>query len=437
MSGVANRSRGEGQATVLLLGNYRPTLAVARSLAQGGYRVVVGLGQGEGCTEYSRAVAESWKHPDLSQSGAAFLAALRSFLHSRPDIAIVFPIAEEFVRLLAQPHARLPSRVTLASPPAEVVRVCTDKLAMLRLAQTQRLHQLPFREARGLRELPAVAQKIGFPLVIRPLNEVTRIGHKKALIVRDRDELSRLMPRFAHGDIHLLLQRQAAGERQDVIFAAAAGRILRSMQVRYIRTDSPDGTGLCVHGEIQDLDGRLLEQSQALVAALGYTGVGCAQFVVKAGGEDVCFLELNPRISAIHRVAEESGMNLSSLAIGLAAGGLPAELDRPFTYRSGRQYAWTYGELRGIKSALRHREVGASQAALGLLRCLSTALTADFHLTWRRDDPLPTAALFLRQIGIGVPRRGGERPRKPRPSYRGASGWLNIRRLAKEALQWR
>jgi predicted ATP-grasp superfamily ATP-dependent carboligase len=383
--------------TVLLLGNYRPTLAVARALSGHGYRVAVGLGGGEGCTEYSRFVDEAWDHPPLAGSGEAFLSALLVLLAARPDISTVYPVAEEFVHFLADAASALPSHIVVASPRPETVRTCGDKLALLNLVQHIGVDHLPFQEARSFAEMHAAARSVGFPLVVRPLNNLIRFGHKKALIARNADELACLLQDWPAEQTGILLQRQAPGERQDIFFAASAGCILRAMQVRYLRTDHVEGTGLCVHGVTEPVADRLLEQCRKLVRALDYTGIGCAQFMVDGATGDVCFLELNPRTSAIHRVTEECGMELSLFAIALARGGLPAS-EETFHYWPGRHYAWTYGELRAIKSALRYREIGAARAVGWLLRALDTAISADFHLTWRWDDPLPTIMLFLRQV---------------------------------------
>lgn len=388
--------------TVLLLGNYRPALAAARSLSMHGDRVIMGLGGGEGCTEYSRFVDETWDHPPLSGSGDAFLAALTALLEARSDISVVYPLAEEFVRLFAGRQQALPDRIVVASPGANVVQTCCDKLALLRLAERSGVDHLPYRVANSLTELPDAAREVGFPVVIRPLNNnLVRLGHKKALIATDQAELEKLIPRWPDGQDSLLLQRHAKGERQDLFFAAFEGRILRAAQVRYLRTDHIDGTGLCVHGEIQVLNDRLVGHCRALSRALGYTGIGCAQFVVDPVSNDICFFELNPRTSAIHRVPEAVGMELSRAAIALARGSIPPALLSEFRYEAGQRYAWTYGDLRGLVSALRHSEISPVLAARWFVQTLWSAITADFHLTWRRDDPWPTIMLFLRQLGLG------------------------------------
>ena len=96
-------------------------------------------------------------------------------------------------------------------------------------------------------------------------------------------------------------------------------------------------------------------------------------------------------------------MELSFCAVALARSGTLPAPEGTFRYQPGRRYAWTYGELRAIKSALRYREIGIVGATRWLLQALGTAISADFHLTWRRDDPLPTIMLFLRQFGRARP----------------------------------
>jgi predicted ATP-grasp superfamily ATP-dependent carboligase len=386
--------------TVLLLGNYRPALTVARSLSRHGYSIMMGVGGGEGCGEYSRFVDESWDHPALSGTGDEFLASLLTLLEAKPEIEVIYPVAEEFVRFLAERERALPERLIVASPRSDIVRTCCDKLALLGVVERVGVDHLPFRVISALNELAPAANEIGFPVAIRPINNLIRLGHKKALIASDAAELGHLLPHWPDGHERLLLQRYAKGERQDVFFAALNGRILRAAQVRYLRTDHIDGTGLCVYGELQALDKRLLKSCQALTQELNYTGIGCAQFVVDPVSSDICFIELNPRTSAIHAAPEAVGMELSYLAIALAQGAVLPEFQETFGYKAGRRYAWTYGELRGIRSALRNREIGPAQATRWVLQMLWSALSADLHLTWRRTDPLPTIMLFLRMLNL-------------------------------------
>jgi predicted ATP-grasp superfamily ATP-dependent carboligase len=383
---------------VLLLGNYRPALAVARSLSRHGYRITLGLGGGEGCGEYSRFVDESWDHPALAGSGDEFLASLLSLLQTRPHIEIIYPVAEEFVRFVAERERALPEHVTVASPRGDIVRTCCDKLALLRLVERLGIDHLPFQVVSVLDELTAAANAIGFPVVIRPLNNLIRLGHKKALIAADALDLQNLLPRWPDGQEKLLLQRFAKGERHNVFFAAQHGRILRAVETRILRTDRPDGTGLAVDGETVFPTPQLVEDTAALLASLNYTGIGLAQFILDPESGRSCFLELNPRIAGSHAITEQVGADLSRLAIDLARKQL--FVADAFSYRAGMRYAWVYGDLRGLLHALRCQEIGPVQAARWTLQILSSTFTADLHQTWRRDDPMPTIMLFLRLLGL-------------------------------------
>ena len=383
---------------VLLLGNYRPALAVARSLSRHGYRIMLGLGGGEGCGEYSRFVDESWDHPELGGNGEELFASLLALLEARREIEVIYPVAEEFVRFVAERANELPERVTVASPRGDIVRTCCDKLALLHIAQKRGVGHLPFQVVSAFDELTAAANDIGFPVVIRPLNNLIRLGHKKALIAADAEALQKLLPRWPDGQEKLLLQRYANGERRNVFFAAQHGRILRAVETRILRTDRTDGTGLAVDGETVLPTPQLVEDTAALLASLNYTGIGLAQFILDPESGRSCFLELNPRIAGSHAITEQVGADLSGFAIDLAR----KELFVPdaFSYRTGMRYAWIYGDLRGLLHALRCREIGPVQATRWTLQILWSAFTADLHQTWQRDDPMPTIMLFLRLLGL-------------------------------------
>ncbi len=106
-------------ATVLLLGNYRPAVVIARTLAKRGFRIILGLqGEHHGC-RYSRHVHDVWDHPALADDNSAFSLALGRFLAERPDIRFVFPVTEEFASYFAAHSDLLAKGATLVSPRPE------------------------------------------------------------------------------------------------------------------------------------------------------------------------------------------------------------------------------------------------------------------------------------------------------------------------------
>jgi biotin carboxylase len=392
-------------ATVLLLGNYRPTLVLARALSAIGHRVVVDS-PGEGTAEFSRFASEVWRHPPIAQQPVAVLDGLRAFLARRPDIGIVFPVTEEFVRLLVSNRDSLPADRRYVLPRADLVATMLDKVAAYRLAEAAGVPVAPWDRVERYDDLATSCDRIGYPVVVRPLGP-TRLGGRKALIVATPTDLGQSLPAWPADQPALLVQRKISGPRFNQYFAAQRGRVVRIAQADVGRTDHRDGTGLAVTGRTVPVDERLHGYTAMLAAKLDYHGVGCAQYLVSP--EMTTFLELNPRIGGNHAIPEAAGLGLGALAVALAAPDCP---DVPVIVgRPGIRYAWTQGDLAGLRTALVRDALPWRDALVWGWQAARTFFSADLHLTWRLDDPLPTIMTYARHLP-GM-RRVLERWRRP------------------------
>jgi predicted ATP-grasp superfamily ATP-dependent carboligase len=379
---------------VLLLGNYRATITVARELGKRGHTIVVGCaGDEEGGAEHSRYCARRWEHPPAS-SGGVFIDALRDLLLSDPQISVVLPVSERYVRLVNGHRPELPQDRIYAMPDADAVDICLDKARTLELARHADVPVAPFREVTTLAELGDAADALGFPLVIRPYDSMQRLFGLKALVVRSRDDLAARFAGWPGEHVSLLVQRKVSGLRHNVYFAAERGRPIRLLEAAVLRTDKPDGTGLAVEGVTEKLRSVSRHYTTRLLNALAYHGVGCAQFLVDPASGRTHFLEINPRIAGHHAVAERAGLGLSELAVALAAR---RRLDEPFREgAAGIRYAWTYGELRALKSRFASGEIDVGGLARGLALIADTALRADMQVDWELSDPRPTLETYRR-----------------------------------------
>ncbi len=399
-----------GSGGILLLGNYRPTISLVRTLKPLGYRLIVGLGGGEGGAQYSRFVDEVWDHPPLDGGSEAFLAALNSLLVDRPDITVVLPVAEEFVRVVSMSRQRLPGDRTYAVPARGVIDATLDKVSLWRLAQSLGVPVAPYGVATSWPELERFCSEVGYPAVLRPFESTRRLRGKKALIVASPDDLSGLVGLWPTGHPAITVQRWVPGRRHNLYFAARDGRIVRIVEAVIDRTDEPDGTGLAVEGRTIALSPDLAGFTEVLATALEYTGVGCVQFLVDEKTRGVHLLELNPRIAGNHAIAEAAGLALGPVSITLADGN---GADLPFVSgTTGLVYAWTYGDLRGLLSARLRGRLSRRDAALWAGRLVKTAASATVHMTWRWDDPMPTVMLYARHIPL-LGRLVGFRDRRP------------------------
>ncbi|MGF7161144.1 biotin carboxylase [Rhodoligotrophos appendicifer] len=385
---------GEG-GTILILGNYRPALTASRALSALGYRVAVTGNPAQPFAEFSRHVSEVWECPALVPGDREVIASLLGFIDSHSDLVAIMPVSEAALDLLVSCWSEVTTRgIRLAMPPAPVVRQCHDKTGMLDIAQRAGLDCPSYAVARDVSELEAVAIEVGFPLVIRPLTPGSRIGKLKAITL-DRLEDLRTQPAGIFDTIGpMLLQRYFTGKRYNVYFASLEGRVLDEQHARIFRTDRADGSGLTVEGETIPTVTELSEDVHRLSQALGYTGVGCAQFLLDEGNRTRCFLEINPRFGANYSFIEAAGMPLTRLGLMLAGSDPVAPRGVPKGARRRVHFVWTYGDFAGLVHEILHRNIAPGAALSWALKALKAALTADMHVTWSWRDPKPTLMTY-------------------------------------------
>jgi hypothetical protein len=353
--------------------------------------------EGSAGVEFSRHTTAVWDHPSIEDAPGAFLDALRELV-DRHEPVHVLPLEEATVVLLARERSLLPANTSLAAPATEVVITCVDKERCLHAARTAGLSVPPWEVVGGYQELLAAANRAAAPVVVKPLWPRSRLLDRKAILCRDESDLARRITVWPTGHDRLLVQRFVKGPRRSLMFAARDGELLDLVEVLVVRTDRRDGTGIAVVGHTRPVSIGLREQLAALVAHLRYTGVGCGQFLVQPGAQDGAFLELNPRLDGNYVIADHAGLDLANLAVDLAAD-VPVEPRIPApTGRDGHTYAWTFGDLAGLRYAIGQGEISRADALMELGRIGRTAVLADVHLTWSWRDPVPTIATYWRYL---------------------------------------
>lgn len=389
-------SRQKNRPAVLLLGNYRPTPRLAQMLRSLGYAVLAEDRDCESACEKSRFIDELVRFANGADRPSALLTELRDFASQRDNLAAIFPVSEKYVRLFAEHEAETIDLPPLIMNEARLVRTCLDKPAMLDICLQTEVPAAPFAMVTNIAELESATETVGFPLVVRPLDSTKRLGDEKALIVGSRETLDANPEiRRALGD-GLLLQAVFEGVRHNIYFAAYRGRLVRHGQAVIDRTDKRDGTGLAVEGRTVEPCFGLLEQTARLVDALGYSGIGCAQFLVDAGSGQTCFLEINPRIAGNHALADAAGLDLGRLLVETTLDGTPDLAPR--TGHAGLRFAWLSADLLALKIALKRGELDGRQALQWAGSIAGSWWRADTHIVFKPDDPMPALGSLWRLL---------------------------------------
>lgn len=396
--------------SVLLLGNYRPTFVLASSLKKRGYRVICGLDGYDRGAEVSKYVDAVWQHPPYTSNLPGFQSALDAFLETHADITDVYPIAEPLIRAFAAERLSLPSGVRLGSMANNLVTSCLDKQNLLSKARDLTVPVAPFTETTGQEHFYHQADEIGFPLVIRPLSSDMMLRNKKAITCQDKESLNSLNDVWKACEYKLLIQRHAAGKRDNIYFAASEGKIFRYLHAKITRTDQPDGSGLAVEGETISPCPILKKHTETLVRALNYEGIGCAQFLVEPVTGEISFLELNPRLAGNHALPEACGLALGDCLINLTEGRVVAA---PYVEGSiGKKYSWIAGEIDSLKKAWKAGRITFGQMLTSARKAYASFRRDDLDIAFVPNDRLPGIFTLVDSLPLlgGISRQRFQQP---------------------------
>jgi biotin carboxylase len=391
-------ARAEVRERVLVLGDYRQTVTVVRSLARAGYEVTLGTGDPRSSTALSRYLADVWTY---EWSGVnRFYNQLEGYLRcERPDY--VFTVGESQLRLLMRAAGRFERLAAWAGADFAILAQCFDKRALYTLTPQLGIPTLPWQAFSSVDAWRQAAQEMGYPVVVKRKDSTALLHDKKAMICRTPAELERLLAevRADPDPASLLLQKFASGARHNCHFAAAEGELVAYFQQKVVRTDELDGTGIGTVGVSVAPSAELREHCVRLLRHLRYHGVGCIQFMVDARSGGVAFLELNPRMAGTAMLPYRLGYDFPLLAVQLAASRKTGRAVAPvgIAYALGKKYHWLYGDLCAWIDRLRRGGSGPGELAALALRVLWAAASS-YHLTWELRDPLPTLHQFWRSF---------------------------------------
>jgi len=383
---------------VLVIGNYRQTITVIRSLARAGYPVIVGHEDHRVFTQFSRFTTEVWRYPGIEKSAKDFIAALVEFLTTRPDIAYVFPVGEGDIACLIQHLEAIPSTTGVVMADPGTFNICLDKFRIYEIVSQLGIPQAEYRKVTGYSDLMAEIGHVGHPCVVKPNNALIGIFGKKALILREVEDLKRMLPAWPEGNEFLVLQKFAPGFRHNCHIVADNGRLLSYFEQRVLRTDRPDGTGYGVDGVSFLPTGKLKEYCTALLARLSYSGAGCIQFLVDDRTGSVSFLEINPRLDATCALPYYCGYDFPRMAVQYTEyrrGAISAPPENFSVYPVNKHGIWLLGDMNGWLRALNDDDLTFQQALNWLQQTVVTWLQGDCHMVWSWTDPLPACYLFI------------------------------------------
>lgn len=398
---TAERVRGLrslARQRVLVLGNDLAALALVRGLADCGFDVILGVEHGtNGIAEHSMHVAEVWHHPPVRDGGAhGFASALRRRIVADPAIRAIFPATREAMRWLCQNELPESHPPVVALPDPEVADICLDMPRLMDLAGKLGISRERVVRVDTFDDLEAAGERIGYPLIVRAEDDRTRLNGVCEILAADYEDLVFQLHEWPEERTALLLQGHIHGQRRSQMFAAHEGEIVRLLETVTLRTDRPDGIGCPVHGAIAAPSEVLSTETTTLAEALGYTGIGCADYVFDPATGAASLVQVTPGVTALAGAAGAMGLNLGRLALELANGDGERLALMRYSYEPGDRFSATGADLAGLVQASMRGDCGPAGALAWAMRTAYGALRADEDLAFSWNDRGPGYAA-LRQ----------------------------------------
>lgn len=294
---------------------YAGTLATVRDLGARGFTVSVMSSPRLPAVRSPRVSAAAWsRYANRSyrappeRDNAGFIAELLRVGAMCPG-QVLLATSDETAWMYTVNAAALSRYFRLLAPPLASMQRILDKHQFALAALAAHVPVVPSWEARSEAELTALAQKLPYPILIKPRTHVNRIRNDKGVLASSPGELLVEYPRF------LARERGATGNnpfmpdapvpilQQYVRLAAegvcsVTGYIDRSGELfvtrrsnKILQRTQPAGVGLCF--ESLPPDQALSDSVHRLCRELGYFGIFEVEFLYCDGTWAV--IDFNPR----------------------------------------------------------------------------------------------------------------------------------------------
>ena len=212
---------------------------------------------------------------------------------------------------------------------ADAIDMAEDRERFQTLLRALGLRQPENGTARSAGEAEAVAERIGYPVVVRPSYV---LGGRAMEIVHERAQLARYMERSGKASLEsgpILLDRYLNDATEvDVDCICDGERVYVAGVMEHIEEagihSGDSACSLPPYSLSPAIVGELRVQTEAMARALGVVGLMNVQFAIK--GEDIYVLEVNPRASrTVPFVAKATGVPVAKIGARVMAGARLAE----------------------------------------------------------------------------------------------------------------
>jgi predicted ATP-grasp superfamily ATP-dependent carboligase len=387
--------------TVLVLdGQTNQALACVRSLGRAGFRVLV--------ASHRRAPLAAWsRHCDgrfrFADETVPAFATLRQWAIEQ-GARYVLPVTERSCFLCNAERERWEANgVTVGCAPYEILLRTFDKARTLEYAQGCGVAIPPTCLPTSLAECRAVAQDLGFPLVVKgrfgnAWDGARFVGDSGVSYVRTPGELEPAILAHMQGRHWPLVQGFVPGCGKGVFALCDGGRAVAWFAHERLRDVRPTGSGSSLRRAVA-LDARLRSPAESLLAALGWHGPAMVEFRDDGVGPPR-LMEVNGRFWGSLQLAITAGVDFPRLWLAILRG---EPIRSAPSYVEGATLRWLWGDVKRFFYIV----AGRPPAYPGPYPTIRQGLTELFGAqppgtrleAWEPSDPGPAVGEWTQGIG--------------------------------------
>jgi len=382
------RTRSFEKAEVLIAGGESRTgLAVARSLARRGVPFVV-AGKSREVTFRSRCAKLTALYPSPAEDPAGFIDCVHDMVE-RFGVRLVIPVPDATLAVLNRYRDRIEPLARLATAGAESVANVLDKRRNLTLARELGIPCPRQYELRAPGEIPEMIAHLGFPIVMKPPDNLNPDAPRfpfRVAYARDERELRDLIARYCPHGVYPLFQECAVGYVHNLCCFAARGDTVAIHEYHSLRRFR----GLGVLRRIVPLHPEAERHARAMMRALEWDGVAHLAFFVSHDQKRLWYMETNGRLWGSVQGSIDAGWDFPWWIYRYFLHG---EVPAPGPIRTGSRTCWHAGDLESLLDYFGGGDppatgarVGKPRATLQYLSGFAPGIHAD---VFRWSDPAP------------------------------------------------
>lgn len=377
----------------------RPALTAARALRAAGWTVGVGSPR-PGFASWSQTTERRHLLPSVEDGLDPFIDGVNRAI-AEGGYEVVFGVGDG--ELLALSFGRERVDAIVPYPPHERVTRALDKVLLQEAARS-----VGFSAPRTVEDDAAIAAWEG-PAIIKARAHADpetpgRTWHVPSEFAVDGAQALEIVRRIRVDGADPIVQEIVHGPLRAYVALLDDDGELVAHSLQEADDLWPPQAGVTVHGRTLPVDDAVAELGGRLLRELGWTGLAELQYLVSADGR-MHLIDLNGRFYGSLALAVGAGVNLphlwASLATGRAAEPVAAQ-SRPHV-----RYQWLEGDLRRAVSERRGGLARDLRATLGRSR-------GRVHSIWSPRDPLPALRYAYMVVARSARRPSGESARADR-----------------------